>query len=91
VSVEELPNTIEVGEAERVAVGGGGGTVTVTVALFERLPTFVVQFNVYVVVTTGKTTCEPVVILSVSGRLPLQPPAFVQDVILIAAPLLVPP
>jgi hypothetical protein len=67
------------------------GCVTVTVTLFERFPELVTQFNVYVVVTTGKTTCEPVVILSVSGRLPLQPPAFVQDVILIATPLVVPP
>jgi phage shock protein PspC (stress-responsive transcriptional regulator) len=57
VSVEELPEVIDVGLAVMLTVGAG--LVTVTVALAEIFPPVPVAVAVYVVVAVGATDCVP--------------------------------
>jgi hypothetical protein len=57
VSVEELPEVIDVGLAAILTVGAG--LVTVTVAPAETFPPVPVAVAVYVVVAVGLTDCVP--------------------------------
>ena len=59
VSVEEEPETIEVGEATRVQDGAFGTSVIVTVATQVTVPPAPVAVKVYVVVELGETEAEP--------------------------------
>jgi hypothetical protein len=58
VKTEELPETIDVGLAVMVTVGGGLG-VTVRVAVAVTFPPAPVAVAVYVVVAAGVTACTP--------------------------------
>ena len=78
--VEEEPEVMEVGEAERESVGGGVtiGAVTTTLTDLFILPPAPVQVSVYVEFVVGVTICVPEVVLVLD-----QAPLAVQDVALV--------
>ena len=77
VSVEDAPDVIDRGDADKVTVGAGAA-VTVTVVCCEADPPAPVQVSAYVVVVAGVTASVPLTAL-----LPVHPLDAVHDVALV--------
>jgi len=86
VSVDESPEVMEVGDAERDAVGAGAAALTDTVTLSDALPPGPVHDIEYVVLLVGETETDPDVASPVLKPEPVQMPTLVLDQVRVDEP-----